>query len=105
MLTPGGKYRIIDLNDFLNELPNSLLPLEWLEEADKGDGQYFFFFPAHWNEENGWCSWTGQRRNFPMLYSPGFETREEALAEATKWEEGEEVREARKLMWTDFSRD
>jgi hypothetical protein len=47
----------------------------------------WLFFPWHWIEkDHDYGSFVGLLTGHPMLYSPGFETEEEALQKAEEWE-------------------
>lgn len=81
MLTKRKVFRIFDITEFL---PGRPIPAEFEEESQSGGT--FFFQPAWWCEEEGWGSFLGQRRGFPMIYSPAYPTAEAALEAANEWE-------------------
>lgn len=93
MKTPSGKYRIIDITEFL---PGRKIPAEWCDEANKNGS--FFFLPSNWTEETQWGGINLTRfTKFPMMYSPGFPSPETALEAAIVWEAGEADRAVREL--------
>lgn len=91
MKTRLGHYVIFDITAYL---PGRKIPKEFCDEACRAG--VWFFQPTEWSEENHWggiaSAWY---RNFPMIYSPGHKTAEEALNVAQEWEDGEGQREQR----------
>ena len=84
----AGGYVIFDITD-PSFLPGRI-PREFCKEAN-ANGPWFYQ-PAHWSKENGWESSVARMMKFPMMYSPGFATAQEALDDANKWEANTENR-------------
>ena len=90
MKTKNGLFLIFDITEYL---PGRPIPPDYLKAAEEGGP--FFFMPSNWTEENDWQTFSGRFRRFPMLYSPGYQTAEEALAAAEGWESTKDEREQR----------
>lgn len=98
--TPSGLFRIFDVTEFL---PGQPIPSEFLVPG-YCDGPWYFMPTAwiapHW----GNASRIAINRNFPMCYSPGYATKEAALAAAIEWEPEFVRKEEGKLIpWTDLN--
>lgn len=92
--TKNGGYVTFEITSFL---PGRPVPKEFCQEAEQNG--FWFFMPSDHTEENGWKSNIGSRRNFPMIYSPGFSTEEEALQAAEDWEHGAVERARMESGW------
>lgn len=89
MLTRSGKFIVFDVTD-PSFYPGKVIPKAF-QDAAENSHCCWFFQPAHWSQENGFGnSIIAERRGFPSVYSPGYESEEEALIQAEVWEAAEE---------------
>jgi hypothetical protein len=97
MKTISGKHIIIDITD-PTFCPGKLIP----KDFDTTNGVWFFQ-PTEW-EAPAWGFLFIQlgTRGFPMAYSPGYSTPEEALETAEKWEIEREKKHAMSVSTMDF---
>lgn len=80
--TLSGKYTIFDITEFL---PGRRIPGHYFPPNGICDGPWYFR-PSEWKEPEWDGSTISYMLKFPMCYSPGFATAEEALAAAEQWE-------------------
>lgn len=78
MKTKSGKHTIFDITGFL---PGKPIPPDYFHICDGP----WYFRPSDW-EAPTWGTNIGELQGFPMCYSPGFATEEEALKAAEAWE-------------------
>lgn len=98
IFTKSGKLRIFDITDFL---PGQPIPKDFFISGVTGP---WYFMPAAWEAPYWEDSYASRlaKRHFPMAYSIGFETAEEALEAAEAWEVEEEKRAAQEQGFLDF---
>ncbi len=81
-LTAGGGLRVFDVTELV---PGRPITEPFCLEANAGGP--WFFQPAWWCAENNWGgSALARFTGYPLPYSPGFRTPEEAVAAAEEWE-------------------
>ncbi len=99
MLTRSGKFQIFDITDFC---PGRLIPPDFFACGIEGP---WYFMPSGWQAPNWGGSALATLRKFPIAYSPGFKTAEEALAAAEEWEGDGYIRiqaeKAERSIWVD----
>lgn len=90
--TKSGKYIIFDVTDPAF-FPGKKIPEDFQKASINGT---CFFQPVDWDAENSYGGIVfAKMRGFPMAYSQGHSSYEEALAEAQKWEDEEPMRQRR----------
>lgn len=90
--TKSGDFVVVDITDptFCPGIP---VPIEYEKQGTNGT---WFFMPKNWaSEADGYGTFVGMFRKFPIVYSYGHATAEEALAAAEEWERTKEDREGR----------
>jgi hypothetical protein len=80
--TKSGNHLVVDVTEFL---PGHPIPVEFSQEAEL-HGCWFFMPPEWADPAEGFGSAIGNLRGYPLIYSPGFPTCEEALEAAEGWE-------------------
>lgn len=88
--TSKGKYVVFDITSFL---PGKPIPEDYFQIKDPSGPWYFR--PADWNAPEWGGVMSAYLKGFPMAYSPGFPTAEEAMKEAQRWEDEEPDRNRR----------
>lgn len=98
MKTKSGGHVVFDITSFL---PGRLIPEDYFPPRGICNGPWYFM-PSDWEAPDWGGVWVAHHRQFPMCYSPGFETEEEALSAAEEWEKTKAERDAQASAFAQF---